>query len=597
MKKLRDFLEQYRFSLRITYAASRKYCVWQFVLTLVLSALPFANMYLWKCIIDVLLNAEMSDRFMWLTVYFSLYALLYAVTTLLRKAAKFVSFQFNDRVNVYVENLLINKYKEVDLAFFDSGNKADKLSYINSIKYSMVSLSQTGFDTLECCLILIYSFIAFCTVHVGLACLLMALFVPIILCKMKMNRLRVRYDEDSSVCNRRVEYFKSQFKQKNSIADIKLYGLKEYFLSKYEEAWQELYQKKKKHTLLSTILLMIQLAISHFASSVLLYGVCIIRLSKQLMTVGDATYAVSACSQFHSAMNNLVDSLIYMEYSYKSMSAVREFLEMTSDVRRGGDTAPHFEHTIEFSHVSFRYPGTEEYVLQDCSFTLRAGEVVGFVGENGCGKSTIVKLLLRLYDVSEGQIFVDGVDVTQCDIRKYRELFSPLFQDYVSYSLTLRENVALSDWSGVQDDERIRNALQQCEMLPVAEGFPKGLDAPMTRYFEQDGQELSGGQWQRIALSRVFFAPRDFIVLDEPSAALDVFAEERVFEQFRNMQTLSQGRSLLIISHRLSSVVDADRIFVVRDKRIVEQGSHAELMERNGYYAELFQVQAGKYMG
>ena len=247
---------------------------------------------------------------------------------------------------------------------------------------------------------------------------------------------------------------------------------------------------------------------------------------------------------------------------------------------------------IEFSHVYFRYPGKENYVLEDCSFTMEAGQQIGLVGENGCGKSTIVKLILRLYDVEEGEILLNGIDIMEYDIEKYRAMFSVLFQDFIKYSFTLRENVSLSDIEKSDNDERIKDALSKSEMSELVSTWDKGLETPLTRSFEPDGKELSGGQWQRIALSRVFFADRDFVILDEPSASLDVFAEEKIFRQF---QQLSGNRSSIIISHRLSSIVAADKILVLKNGRILEQGKHKELLSKNGYYSELFYAQAQSY--
>ncbi len=593
MKKIRSFFEQYMFSLRITYRTSRKYCILQFILSVALSILPFLSIYIWSEIINTLISQTIANKLQHLIAYFLIYALIYVLSTLLKKATRFVSFRFTDRVSVYIENLLIDKYKDVDLAFFDSSDRADKLSYINSIKYSMVSLSQSGVDTMECVLTLIYSFIMLSMINFWFAIAILVVFIPIIICKMKSNKLKLHFDEDSSVLNRRSEYFKSQFKQKNSITDIKLYGLKDYFTEKHEIAWKELYDKKKKHTVSNTILLSIELLISNIASCVLLYATLIKRLSEHTLLIGDATYYISVYAQFNNAMNNLIDILIYMEYSYKNMSTVREFLQMMPDVPRKGDIVPTYQKSIEFSHVSFKYPGSDRYVLKDCSFTIKSGEVIGLVGENGSGKSTIVKLLLRLYDVTEGKILIDGIDIRECDIKKYREFFNPLFQDYVQYSLSLRENVALSDWENLYNDEAIIAALNQSDMLQVIQSYENGLDSELTRRFEKDGKELSGGQWQRIALARVFFALRDFIVLDEPSAALDVFAEETVFGQFKKMEN---RHSLLIISHRLSSVVDSDKILVVKDGTIIEQGTHAALLNKsNGFYSGLFKAQAEKY--
>ena len=224
---------------------------------------------------------------------------------------------------------------------------------------------------------------------------------------------------------------------------------------------------------------------------------------------------------------------------------------------------------------------------------MKRGQTFGLVGENGSGKSTIVKLLLRLYDIDGGQILLNGIDIKEYNIVEYRSIFSVLFQDYIQYSLTLRENVGLSDYGDMNNDARINDAIDKSELREIVKDWEKGLESPLTRWFDEDGKELSGGQWQRVALARVFFSNRNFIVLDEPSASLDVFAEEKIFNQFNQ---LSDHRTSLIISHRLSSIVNADIIVVLKDGKIIEQGDHKELLNYDGYYAELFNLQASKYI-
>ena len=300
-------------------------------------------------------------------------------------------------------------------------------------------------------------------------------------------------------------------------------------------------------------------------------------------------------SLFHNLYNSTVSLIRIISSSnaaFVRLNAVKEFINQKPMVQKNGVLTLDKIQKIEFSHVYFRYPGKENYVLEDCSFTMEAGQQIGLVGENGCGKSTIVKLILRLYDVEEGEILLNGIDIMEYDIEKYRAMFSVLFQDFIKYSFTLRENVSLSDIEKSDNDERIKDALSKSEMSELVSTWDKGLETPLTRSFEPDGKELSGGQWQRIALSRVFFADRDFVILDEPSASLDVFAEEKIFHQF---QQLSGNRSSIIISHRLSSIVAAGKILVLKNGRILEQGKHKELLSKNGYYSELFYAQAQSY--
>jgi ATP-binding cassette subfamily B protein len=246
---------------------------------------------------------------------------------------------------------------------------------------------------------------------------------------------------------------------------------------------------------------------------------------------------------------------------------------------------------IEFRNVSFRYPGTERLVLEGVDLTIEAGEVIALVGENGAGKTTLIKLLCRLYDPTDGCITLDGIDLRRFDPVDLRRHISVIFQDYIQYQFPAWENIGLGDVRDYANRDRITAAAQLANAHDVIVNLPHGYDTQLGGMFE-GGQELSQGQWQKVALARAFMRPAAIMVLDEPTSALDVMSEAEVFEQFRQ---LVAGRSAILISHRLSTVKMAHRIYVLDGRRIVEVGSHAELMSRGGLYAKLFDVQSQYY--
>jgi ATP-binding cassette subfamily B protein/ATP-binding cassette subfamily C protein len=247
---------------------------------------------------------------------------------------------------------------------------------------------------------------------------------------------------------------------------------------------------------------------------------------------------------------------------------------------------------IEFRNVSFRYPGQDHWALRDVSLVIPPGETLGLVGENGAGKSTIVKLLLRLYDPTEGAILYGGVDLRDLDTADLRRRFGAVFQDFVRYQFTAAENVGFGNPDHVDDRERIAAAVRRGGADGVVAGLPHGLDTVLGGWFER-GHDLSAGQWQKLAVARAFMREAEVLVLDEPTAAIDAEAEHDLFLRFRD---LAAGRSALVISHRFSTVRVADRIAVLRDGRLEELGSHRELLDRDGRYAHLFRLQAQGYV-
>ncbi|MEP7359526.1 MAG: ABC transporter ATP-binding protein, partial [Anaerolineales bacterium] len=246
---------------------------------------------------------------------------------------------------------------------------------------------------------------------------------------------------------------------------------------------------------------------------------------------------------------------------------------------------------IEFKNVSFRYPGQEDWALQDVNLTIRPGEKIAFVGPNGAGKTTLIKLLTRLYDPTEGEILLDGVDLRQYDPHGLRQRIGVIFQDFVRYHMQAAENVGFGQIDALADRPRIERAAAKSGADNVIRGLPEGYDTTLGRWFSK-GRELSGGEWQKIALARAFMRDCDMIVLDEPTAALDAENELRVFQQFRE---LTVDKIAVLISHRFSTVRMADQIYVVEGGRITEQGPHENLLLLGGTYARLFTLQAESY--
>jgi len=246
---------------------------------------------------------------------------------------------------------------------------------------------------------------------------------------------------------------------------------------------------------------------------------------------------------------------------------------------------------LEFRGVSFRYEGHDNWALSDINLTIRPGEKVALVGPNGAGKTTLIKLLTRLYDPTEGQILLDGIDLRDYDPVELRQRIGVIFQDFVRYHLAASENVGFGQVEALDDRPRIERAAAKSGADPVIRGLPEGYETTLGRWFNK-GRDLSGGEWQKIALARAFMRDCEVIVLDEPTAALDAENELRVFQQFRE---LTADKIAVLISHRFSTVRMADHIFVIEEGRISEQGAHSDLLLLGGTYARLFTLQAESY--
>jgi ATP-binding cassette subfamily B protein len=247
---------------------------------------------------------------------------------------------------------------------------------------------------------------------------------------------------------------------------------------------------------------------------------------------------------------------------------------------------------VRFEAVTFAYPGSDRPALEAIDFTLGAGERIALVGENGAGKSTLARLLLGLYQPTGGRITVDGRDLRDIDAREWRSHAAAVFQDYVRYELTARENIGFGDLRRLHDEVALRSAAHKSGAAPVIAALPAAYETVLGKAYDERGQDLSIGQWQKLAISRAYLREASVLVLDEPTTALDARAEVEVYRQFRDM---SQGKSVLLISHRLGAARLADRILVLEAGRIVEAGSHADLMAHHGRYLRMYSIQAGWY--
>jgi ATP-binding cassette subfamily B protein len=248
-------------------------------------------------------------------------------------------------------------------------------------------------------------------------------------------------------------------------------------------------------------------------------------------------------------------------------------------------------HGLEFRHVSFKYPDRGAYALRDVSLTIRPGEKIALVGANGAGKTTFVKLLTRLYDPSEGQVLIDGIDLREVDPKELQKRIGVIFQDFVRYHLPVRENIGFGQIDELENEARIIDSATRAGADATIRGLPQGYDTMLGKWFER-GNDLSGGEWQKVALARAFMREAEVLVLDEPTAALDAMNEYAIFQRFRE---LTDNKIALLISHRFSTVRMADRIVVLEDGHIIETGTHAELLALGGEYAKLFTIQAEGY--
>ena len=593
MNKIKQFfsglVKNVWFGIKTSFLASKFYFSMKLLILVSTTAIPLVNIWLWKEVLNGIVDYQNSSETV--IVCLAFYLSLQLTTYLLAQFNTYVNSRYGDDLQFYIEMVMMEKTSRMDLSFFDSAKMGDKVRYARNNFGVMTQMTWTVFDILSAFINVIATLIIVCTYKWWLGIVTLVLLIPFMLYNKKRTERKLEMEKEQLRDNRKKDYYSGVFFNNDIQFEIKLNNIGAYFIDKYKETWQKLYKINKaediKHNIINTLIMIINVS-----SEFLVLTVSVFDVVNKHIGIGDLQYNLSMVSRLRGQAQALMNNINSFLNNNTRLIELQEFMDIEPEVEKSGTLKSSNNPKIEFCNVSFRYPNAEQYVLKDCSFTIEPHEKIGLIGLNGAGKSTIIKLMFRFYDPEEGCIKLDGVDLKEYDIYAVRKVFGVLFQDYVTYCLPLREIIALSDFGERFNDEKLKKACDISGASEVIKDWENGYDSVLGRYYADNGKDLSGGQWQLVGLARAYFKDSEYMILDEPSAALDPISEDRIFEQLYH---LSEGKSLVTISHRLSNTTLADKILVIGDGHIIEQGSHFELLKQNGKYAELFNLQASKY--
>lgn len=428
------------------------------------------------------------------------------------------------------------------------------------------------------------------TLHPALICCFLALSALVYLAGRGQNRKIFALENRMAPFARKAQYLFDFMTDYASGKELRIFNLRGLLDRHYRHNAEEILRLQKKRNAADCKLGSFSYLIS-ILQELAIYGYLIFRVVAAGLTIGSFTMYVAAARTFCQNALELFQSAAKLSKQIDGVGLIREFIGLRGDGKTPGETAPPPPYELTFEHVSFRYPGQESYVLRDVSFTLHAGERLAIVGSNGAGKTTMTKLLMGLYDPTEGRVLLNGRDVRGMDKADYYRLFAPVFQDIELYALPLCANVSLR--SGEETDPaRAEASLRRANLSYLLDRLPEGLQTPLLRTVDPNGLELSGGEKQRVALARAIYKDAPFLILDEPSSALDPLAEQALYEEF---DRIVSGKSTIFISHRLASVSFCDRVALFDQGRLLEYGTHGELLAQEGEYAAMYASQAKYY--
>lgn len=586
-------------AFRLVWSSSRPAAIVAIGLTLIAASLPAAQAWAGKLIIDSVLGAidqgiDSVAGLQQVMPYLILEFALVLVGSLVSQGRALFDRILQQQLTNHVNSLVIRKAISLDLQFFENPIFYDTLQ--NARRQADVSALNIVNATLQMAqqiITLISLIILLLRFSPWLAVIVFVAAIPSFLSQSQYAERAFRATTRRAPEARLLNYLETLLTSNETVKEIKLFGLGETLLKRYQTLFTRFYMEDRaiaERRTLASLGWGLLSNLAYYGS----YAWIVLRTTAGLITLGDMTMFLALFRQSQNSVRSLLDSLNRMYESNLFLDNLMTFLKLQPllVVPENGRIAPSpIRQGIEFKNVSFRYPGAEIDVLRGVNLSIQPGERIALVGLNGAGKTTLIKLLTRLYDPSEGQILLDGVDLREYDIASLHQRFGVIFQDFVRYQFTVQENIGFGQVDALGDMQRIQYAADRGGAIPVIENLPKGYDTILGRRWEK-GQELSGGQWQKIALARAFMRDAEVLVLDEPTSALDAEAEYEVFQRFGE---LIEDRIAVLISHRFSTVRMADRIVVLSAGKILELGSHAELIALDGAYARLFNLQAEGY--
>ena len=497
----------------------------------------------------------------------------------------------------YIKIKLMTKSKEVDLACYDSPDYYAKLENANREAANRPIEALSATFSIISTLISIISYIIVITV-IGIlpALLIILIAIPSTLINFFFRRKNFTYMFRRSKDRRQLNYYSEIVFNKDLVKEIRILGLSDTFIQKYKNVFNVYFSGLKK--------LMLQECVWNIGATLLSTAVNCVLFVMIARGVFERQYEVGNYALFTGALTAIaagISSLITTSASiYEStlfinnmISFMKEKPKIISTLTSPRCVSNGTDHRIVFENVSFHYPNATVDVLKHVNLVIEPKDSIVIVGLNGAGKTTLIKLLMRLYDPSEGRILLDGHDIREYDVVQLYSLFGIVFQDYGKYAVSIKENISFGKVLRPMNQDDIEEAAKHSNSSDFIEKLPHQYDTSLMRYFEDEGTELSIGQWQKLAIARAFYSKSDILILDEPTASLDAIAEQEIFYQF---DELRRDKTTIFVSHRLSSAVSATKIVVLEDGALIEEGNHHVLMNNKGKYYELFSTQAKRYV-
>lgn len=566
------------------------------IAVLIPAVIPFVNIYIYKLVIDLVVGVVSGSPFDPAQFYplIGFRILTFFIQGVAFRTQDYIARILWTKVPIEMDNIILTKVASLDLHYFEDDKFRDLLERAReAYKVRPHQLVDTILFLFQSILQFLIAFVTLVQLNWFFIILITVVAIPEFITQTYQSKLAWGIWGDRSPYRKRFNHLSHVLFHHREVKEIKIFNLAQNFIGEIKKLQTKFFEDNKNLAQKSYS----SGVIFNLLSSGVFIGIEIYVIFEALakrVTVGDISFYTGVVNNFQNGlggllrnMNGIFEHSLYVKSVFELLDIEPILPVSKNPVSIDTRKAP----TIEFRDVSFAYPKSENKILNNFSITINPGEKVAFVGENGAGKTTLVKLLARFYDVDSGEILINGIDIKELDRSQWHKVIGVLFQDFNRYEDPAKENISYGNIESIMDQERVMKAASSAGAHQMIQKLERGYEQMLGRMFE-GGIELSVGQWQKIALARAFFRNAPVLILDEPTASIDAKAESEIFNR---VEKLSKDKTVIIISHRFSTVRNADKIYVIENGRIVESGSHKQLMEQNGQYSALFKLQAKGY--
>ena len=578
-------------AISFVWQSSQKLTIAQLVVLIVLSILPLVNLLLIKELVDeITLQANQPDfRFQQVLLITLGMGVVLLFINIMNIISQYIVTAQQQRVTDFMSSIIQSKSVEIDLEFYEDPKYHDTLHRAQNqgmgkpiqVLNSLISIIKNGLSLTAIAGLFIW-------LHWSIAIVLILSALPALFIKVFFAKKLYKWEKKITHAERESIYLNMMLTVDKFVKEVRIFNVSKVFMKRYSDLRSQIYSEKmtivgkqsKAEIIAKTLEIIATIGIYLFVAYRAVLGT---------ITAGGFVMYFQAFQKGQSSLKATLQSLASLYQNRLFLQYLFEFLDIKHKVQdpKSPMPLPRIEEKISFHDVDFQYPSSEREVLKNINLEFKKGEVVAIVGENGSGKTTLIKLLCRLYDVNEGTIRFDGKDIRAISLSDVRQKISVIFQDYSEYFLSAKENIQISNMHQPLDMERIKQSARNTGADRVIEALPLGYENMLGLRFIR-GNQLSGGQWQKVALARAFYKEADIIVLDEPTSAIDPLAEYEIFERLKDF---AKDKILVLITHRLYNLKMADRIVVMDKGEVIEQGSHHELVQQRGKYFQMFEKQ------